>query len=143
MNALVIGGSRGLGEATARLIAAGGGKTTISYAKGENDARNLQTEINRSRACCSIFKFDALSDIPRQLESLDNDVTHLFYFATLQIFRQNKSVFDSAVLQEFMQIYVSVFNDICLHVIRSAMSRKPTIFAFSKLPTGYFEEANF
>ncbi len=36
--ALVVGGSRGLGELTAKLLAAGGGRVTITYAYGEGDA---------------------------------------------------------------------------------------------------------
>jgi acyl dehydratase len=45
-HALIIGGSRGLGELTAKLIAAGGGDVTITYAVGLNDALEVQRQIS-------------------------------------------------------------------------------------------------
>ena len=38
VRALVIGGSRGLGEITAKIIAAGGGDVWITYRRGKEDA---------------------------------------------------------------------------------------------------------
>jgi len=46
IDALVVGGSRGLGAATASLIAAGGGRVTITYAQGAEDARALCQAID-------------------------------------------------------------------------------------------------
>ena len=45
VRALVIGGSRGLGEITAKLIAAGGGKVVITYHAGKSDAMAVAQEI--------------------------------------------------------------------------------------------------
>ncbi len=44
--ALIVGGSRGLGELTAKLIAAGGGKVIITFAIGKVDAEKVAAEIN-------------------------------------------------------------------------------------------------
>src|SRR5262249_96862 len=43
--ALIIGGSRGLGALTAKVIAAGGGRVFLTYATGRSDAAQLVEEI--------------------------------------------------------------------------------------------------
>jgi hypothetical protein len=43
--ALIVGGSRGLGEATAKIVAAGGAHAIITYAAGRDDAQRVAAEI--------------------------------------------------------------------------------------------------
>ena len=43
--AVVIGGSRGLGEVTAKLLAMGGADVTITYHRGKGDAEAIAAEI--------------------------------------------------------------------------------------------------
>jgi acyl dehydratase len=50
--ALVIGGSRGLGEITAKLLAAGGAQVTISYHRGEQDAVRVAGRIESFGGRC-------------------------------------------------------------------------------------------
>src|SRR5205085_10777080 len=52
VNALIVGGSRGLGEFSAKAIAAGGGKVTITYASGRADAERVEREITEAAGRC-------------------------------------------------------------------------------------------
>lgn len=82
--ALIIGGSRGLGEVCAKIIAAGGGDTLITYHMGQTDAERVQTEITKQGHLCKIRPFNVLSQ-PENLKDLlleDWYPTHLYYFAT-------------------------------------------------------------
>ncbi len=45
-HAVVIGGSRGIGEATSKILAAGGAKVWLTYLNGKDDADAIAREIN-------------------------------------------------------------------------------------------------
>jgi NAD(P)-dependent dehydrogenase (short-subunit alcohol dehydrogenase family) len=111
VRAVIIGGSRGLGALTARLIAAGGGEAVVTYHVGEADARELVTAIGPNR--CSAIAYDARGDAMAQLESLPWDPNQVYYFATPPIFRATASVFSQARFREFIAIYVDGFAALC------------------------------
>lgn len=56
--ALVTGASRGIGRATARLLAANGAKVWINYNKSHGAAAELAQEIRRDGGTCDIVKAD-------------------------------------------------------------------------------------
>jgi hypothetical protein len=108
--ALVIGGSRGLGEITAKLIAAGGGAVIITYHTGENEANGIADDIRRSGGKCQVFPLTA-----GQATMLPSDmppINQLYYFATPKIFGKRTTRFDEALYQEFFSVYVDGFKDI-------------------------------
>ncbi|HUN45567.1 MAG TPA: MaoC/PaaZ C-terminal domain-containing protein [Stellaceae bacterium] len=110
---LIIGGSRGLGELTAKMIAAGGGHPVITYARGAADAEAVRQEIAGFGGGCAIMPYDATQPAAAQLERLPTHPTELYYFATSQIFRRKLTLFDADLLRDFMAIYVSGFYDLC------------------------------
>lgn len=109
--ALILGGSRGLGAVTAKILALGGAKTIITYARGNEDACKLAREINT--ACgpeaCSTLHVDVRKDVGAQLTSLASTVTHFYYFATPPILSQNEGVFSSDLYAMFSRFYLSGF----------------------------------
>ena len=111
---LIIGGSRGLGELTAKILASGGGRTIITYATGAVDARAVSDEINGSGlATCEIAAFDLLNDpIGSLLANLDR-VQMIYFFATPRIYRKKSGVFDRTLFDEFFRFYVTRFYEIC------------------------------
>lgn len=121
MRALVLGGSRGLGAASAKLIAVGGGAVTITYATGAADARAVRTDINATlgREACAAAPFDLSLPIAAQLEALAGPFTHLLYFATPQIARQKKSVYSPELFREFTHAYVDAFHVACETLLRA------------------------
>ena len=61
--ALIVGGSRGLGEVTAKCIAAGGGEVYITFHRGSADAIRVSREIGDGGGECLNFQFDVLLSI--------------------------------------------------------------------------------
>ncbi len=114
--ALVVGGSRGLGEMTAKVIAAGGGTPVLTYYKGKVDAERIAAEIQDSGAMCRIVPLDitAAADDWALLTNADQEFTQLYYFATPHIGRQTATLFDSKMLEQFQAYYVDGFARLCL-----------------------------
>jgi NAD(P)-dependent dehydrogenase (short-subunit alcohol dehydrogenase family) len=113
--ALIVGGSRGLGALTAKVIAAGGGKVIVTYASGRQEAIELAGEIcdHTRQGACEIIPYDVRQDPERQLGALVADVSCLYYFASTPIARQKEGLFVSALFDEFIQVYVKGFYDCC------------------------------
>jgi acyl dehydratase len=113
--ALIIGGSRGLGALTAKILAAGGGKVILTYATGRADAAELTEEIRNQTASdrCQALQYDVHKEAAIQLMKFNGGITHLYYFATSYIARQKESLFVSTLFDEFVQIYVKGFYDCC------------------------------
>jgi hypothetical protein len=109
--ALVIGGSRGLGETTAKLIAAGGGSVWIGYAQGSSDAARVAEEIRKHGGSAHCLAFDVL----QPPEALPDDwrsqpPTHVYYFATPHIPFNRTRVWDETAFQELASYYVRAFE---------------------------------
>jgi NAD(P)-dependent dehydrogenase (short-subunit alcohol dehydrogenase family) len=112
-HALIVGGSRGLGELTAKVMAAGGGHPIITYARGVADAEALQREIVDFGATCDVLRYDATKPPAAQLTSLREPPTQLYYYATGPIFRRRSTVFEEELFREFCDFYVSGFYNLC------------------------------
>ena len=56
--ALIVGGSRGLGELTAKIIAAGGGSTRLTYHQGKREADELVAHLREAGTDCGCFPLD-------------------------------------------------------------------------------------
>jgi len=105
--ALIIGGSRGLGELTAKLLAAGGASIIITYAQGRQDAEVLAGEIG---GAAQIMRYDVLAEAAPQLAGLTALPTQLYYFATPPIGGRHVSgVFDLDRFQRFTAYYLTGF----------------------------------
>jgi NAD(P)-dependent dehydrogenase (short-subunit alcohol dehydrogenase family) len=111
--ALVVGGSRGLGELTAKLIAAGGGRVVITYVAGETDARQVADEINIDVELCSVIRYDVREPATAQLAALGKLPTSLYYMATPAIFRRKSGVFVTGRFAEFLTFYEHGFWYLC------------------------------
>ncbi len=117
--ALIIGGSRGLGAATAKIITAGGGKAVVTYAQGQAEAEALAAEIRAARGsdACKVLRYDAQAPAAPQLAALSGPITDVYYFATSRIMRQVTAVYDPAQFHKFLSIYVDGFHDLCRHLL--------------------------
>lgn len=110
--ALIVGGSRGLGELTAKLLAAGGGHPVITYAVGKHDAERVAAEITQWGGLCEILKYDVKARPKEQLESMTAPISHLYYYATCPIFLRKTKCFDSRIMKTFLDFYVRGFYDL-------------------------------
>jgi hypothetical protein len=109
---LVIGGSRGLGEATAKLLALGGAKVVITYRVGGTEADAVVRDICATGGICKALAYDVGKTAELQLSALGDAPTHAYYFATPTIFRAQSALFSRARLDEFLDTYVDGFLDL-------------------------------
>ncbi|KAA2244394.1 SDR family NAD(P)-dependent oxidoreductase [Salinarimonas soli] len=111
--ALVIGGSRGLGEVTAKLIAAGGGYPVVTYANGQAEAERIAADISTVGTAAAerldvLDPDEALAGIIERHGPFDE----MYYFATPKIFVQKASFFDERLFRSFCEVYVERFAGI-------------------------------
>ncbi len=141
--ALVIGGSRGLGAVAAKVIAAGGGRVVLTYAKGRAEAERVAQDIERARGpgICTTLAYDAGADAAAQLASLSQEVDQLYYFATPPILK--RSAFSQAVLNTFHSIYVDGFDNACRFVRARSHAQALSAFYPSSVYAGAQPPAGF
>ena len=111
--AMVLGGSRGLGEVTAKLLAAGGAHVLLTYASGSSEAARIQQQIQAWGGACDVLRYDVLGPVPEQLAKLAEAPTHLYYFATPSIFQQKSGLYARARFHQFCDFYVDAFYAVC------------------------------
>jgi len=116
--AVIVGGSRGLGAATAMLVAAGGGVPLITYASGAAEARALARDIRRAGGQAETLRFDVLgkSFEPLARAARRLQATHLYYFATPKIFGRRRGPFDDRLFRRFAEFYATGFANACAAV---------------------------
>lgn len=124
--ALVVGGSRGLGELTAKIIAAGGGRVIVTWHSGKSDAERVAEEIRSAGGRCETLAYDAYRPAAEQLALLVDAPTHAYYFATPSIFRAQAEIFAAERLEEFLRIYVHGFWELS----KELRARRPGVSAF-------------
>jgi NAD(P)-dependent dehydrogenase (short-subunit alcohol dehydrogenase family) len=110
---LIVGGSRGLGEVTAKLCALGGGEVTITYAVGAADAEAVRADILSAGGLCEVRRFDVTEPVFPQLGETSAPFTHVYYFATTHIFRQKAQTFSASQLSQFLDVHVHGFHAVC------------------------------
>jgi hypothetical protein len=137
---LVVGGSRGLGALTAKLLAAGGGQVIVTFARGRQDAEQLCAEINavHGEGTCRTLSLDAMQPVGPQIG--DVTASHLYYFATPQIFVQKSELFIPALYGAFSRVYVDAFYETCVALGSAPLSVfYPSSVAVTERPEGMTE----
>ena len=102
----------GLGEVTAKLLAAGGARVAISYRVGSAEAEAVAQEIRSAGGICETLAYDASLPAEPQLAGLAAAPTHAYYFATPKIFGAQSALFARARLDAFLNVYVDGFLDL-------------------------------
>jgi hypothetical protein len=124
--ALIVGGSRGLGELTAKLVAAGGARVIVTWQSGKEDAERVAEEIRSAGGACETLAYDANKPAAEQLAGLMISPTHAYYFATPAIFRTQSAFFDAERFKEFLAIYVDGFWQLS----KALQARQPRLSIF-------------
>jgi len=125
--ALVVGGSRGIGEVCAKLLALGGVKhICLTYATGAKDAQVVASDL--ANYCeVHLARFDVLRDKPPE-----GTYTHIYYFAAPRL-RANIGPFNMDLFQFYNQYFV---NGMAL--LFEAYSRKTAVHLLQ--PSSLFVE---
>ena len=111
--ALVVGGSRGLGELVAKILAAGGAHVAVTYAVGEADARRVQSDVTAFGGRCDVLRYDVGKGAAEQLAGLGMMPDQVYFMATPAIFRRAEAAFVPERFQDFVSFYVTGFSDLC------------------------------
>jgi len=138
--ALIIGGSRGIGEVTAKLLAAGGAKVVITYHRGQKDARRVVEDIVSNGGVADLSHLDVLN-LDRDLAEVvasDQCFSELYYFATPLCYSAGgaKALFSADLFKEFCDYYVTGFARTVIQ-LRSLGLRNvfyPSTVAIDELP---------
>lgn len=142
---LVIGGSRGLGEVAAKLLAAGGADVTITWAAGSDDAQAVARDIaSLDGASCQVRQLRVGVDDLATFVAAHGPFDGVLYFATPRIFRRTGLAYDSTLHAEFAQTYVEQFARLCLALEAAGRPVRvyvPSSTAVQERPRGMTEYA--
>jgi NAD(P)-dependent dehydrogenase (short-subunit alcohol dehydrogenase family) len=138
IRALVVGGSRGLGEVAAKLLAAGGAVVRITYRDGKSEAEAVATEIAGGGGSAACARLDVLEPQPglREVCAGGWQPTHLLYFATPFVFSAVKGAFSPDLFRQFCDYYVVGFVNTVEPLIRGGLRRVlyPSTVAVEEMP---------
>jgi len=109
---LIVGESRGLGELTAKLVAASGGEPAITYRTGEADARRVQAEIAAAGLPCHVMALD-VRDCGQPTLPAGWRPNALYYFATPRIFTRRTEAFSYPLFLDHAAYCVDGFARMC------------------------------
>lgn len=139
--ALIVGGSRGLGEVTAKLLAAGGAQVQVTYRVGKNDAQKVVDQIIGGGGQASLCELDVLQ--PQNDWASFMTPTHLYYFASPFISGSGKTDFSSAHFHKFCNYYVAGFA-VLVEALQKLGLRNvfyPSTVFIDEMPANFLEYA--
>jgi MaoC like domain len=127
---LIVGGSRGLGEVTGKIVALGGGDTLITYASGFTDALRVKEQIDSvdQKTDCSLLKFDVEGMTFDSLDLNWNEIDITYFFATPRIFRKKGDLYHRGVMADFLTFYVDQFYALCCDIESKRKTGKVVVF---------------
>ena len=111
VNALIIGGSRGIGEVVSKLICAGGGNVTLTYNVGLDDAKNLASEIQVAGGICNYIQYSIQS--PLHDASFPSKINQIYYFASPKILFESPTNNNESLISTYHKFYIKSFKEIC------------------------------
>ena len=130
---LVVGGSRGLGELTAKMLAAAGADVLLTYRSGRADAERVRDEIVSGGGKADVMALD-VNDPPPQLPGGFRP-TQLFYFATPPISASPTGRFRYDVFERFNDCYVRAFYDLIVRCAPEAGRKLSVMYPSSVFVT--------
>ncbi|MBF0478529.1 MAG: SDR family NAD(P)-dependent oxidoreductase [Candidatus Omnitrophica bacterium] len=129
--ALVIGASRGLGEVSAKLLAAGGARVMLTYFRGREDCAGVVADIKAGQGQAEMSYFNVLSPD----ETAGNEInqfqpTDIYYFATPHI-TANRNQFSAKLFNKFTEYYVTGFFNTVELIFKKTISVKKIFYPSS------------
>ncbi len=140
--ALVVGGSRGLGELVAKLLAAGGADVCLTYHRGEQDAAKVVSEIRAHGGEATAAALDVTMPISPDWHAPQGwKPSHLYYLATPFIFAGRRGEFSQELLLQLMKCYVTGFAEMVAALADGGLQGffYPSSVALNELPTDMAE----
>ena len=109
---LIIGGSRGLGLATSKILIFGGADVYITYRKNFVKLKKELSSFSNFSKKIKFIKYDINNAASyKRLNKLN--INNIFYFATPKIFIEKKDIFEKSNFENFNNYYIYKFFEIC------------------------------
>lgn len=124
---LVVGGSRGIGEAVAKILAAGGADVTITYAAGKADAARVCQDIAAGGGSCRAVQYD-VRGVPS--DQLAEPPDQIFYFASPAIVVSPSAVWRSDLFALYGEFYIEGFARVTDWAIKTRPSGAKELFIY-------------
>lgn len=145
--AVIIGGSRGLGEIAVKLLSGGGANVKFTYHSGQKDADKLRDEVTSSGGQASCLQLDILESDTSSLATeqiADWRPTHLYFFATPFIFASATGVFSPGLFDRFCAYYVRGFVSLISRLAPAGLKYVlyPSSVAIDEVPSNMGEYAS-
>jgi len=115
INALVIGGSRGLGELAGKLLAAGGANVLLTYNVGQEDALKVHSEILHAGGLASIGHYDVLRESDREIDPSAFD--QVYFMASPPITKTYERE-QTSIKQSYEATFVDAFARLCAQITK-------------------------
>jgi NAD(P)-dependent dehydrogenase (short-subunit alcohol dehydrogenase family) len=135
---LIIGASGGLGTVTARILAAGGARPTLTWNRSIDSANSVARSVSRIGGESDLLQLD----VCRLGASLDELAAkgwtgeQAYYFATPRIFRRRVRPYQSEDLREFLEVFVDAFYDFTCGLMKIRPCCRVTVFYPSSVAVG-------
>lgn len=127
LHALVIGGSRGLGAAAAKILAFGGAKVDVTYVECNDTAQSILKEISEyADIKPRIFRYDVLKDDPELIAEQLYSANFILYFATPRIRAGTSASFDVKLYNVYLSYYVERLLNVASYA--ALAPTKPQVF---------------
>ena len=111
---IIIGGSRGLGEVTSKIIASYGGNVIITYNTGKNEAIKICNDINTNSSSDFAVPLHLNIENPKNLFDYLNknkiQINSIYYFATPNIKGTKSIELDKNLLDLYNSFYSIYFS---------------------------------
>lgn len=141
--ALIVGGTRGLGELIAKIVSAGGGTAIVTWCHGEIDARRVLLEIGDAGGRAEALHLDVLQPTPgiRELTKRGLKPTHVYYCATPRISDPVRATHDSNWRRVLEAYYLDGFRNlvVALATVGPIRAFYPSTVFIDELPRGEAE----
>lgn len=140
VRALIVGGSRGLGELAAKVLVAGGANVLITYHTGAKDAFRVVADLG---SAAQAIQYSVNAPDPINLAQITAfSPTHISFFATPLIAKSPPGSWDSSTFERFIDVYVVGFSKLFAAMHKSEALESvffPSSVFIDKTPVGFAE----
>jgi len=128
--ALIIGGSRGIGEVISKILSIGGADVRLTYNQGSEEVAALEADAHRNSISLDYFHYDILDELIENNEFLDDGwlPTHLYYCATPKIEPSPKSTFNYNKMEFLGKFYIEGLEKIIRKLMGKNIKDKINVF---------------
>lgn len=141
---LIIGGSRGLGEVTSKIIASYGGKVIITYHQGDKEAIEICDDINNksNKNLATSLKFDVRNpeELFQFLTKNKTIINSIYYFATPKIKGLKSIEIDKSLLELYSEYYTICFSKLLKKMSEYQQDQHKKVFYPSTVFINNFKE---